>query len=79
MSPCAACSGKCCKDDFGYRIKHMAAEFYTHVCDFCSEGDAVAVVAVKPTLAYGLVTLNAESSGIHPRYAARYQRRVSKA
>ena len=42
VKSCAACSGKCCKDDFGYRIKHMAAEFYTHVCDFCSDGDALA-------------------------------------
>lgn len=43
MSPCVECSGKCCKDDLGYRIKHMAAEFYDHVCEFCLDGDAVEI------------------------------------
>ncbi len=40
MNPCPVCEGKCCRNDFGYRVKHLAAEFYTHVCDYCDEGAA---------------------------------------
>jgi hypothetical protein len=36
----------------------------------------MAVTTVKPTLADELATLTAESSGIHPQYAASYQRPV---
>lgn len=38
-TPCPACKGKCCRDEFGYRIGHMAAEFYDHVCEACWDGD----------------------------------------
>jgi hypothetical protein len=37
--PCPECKGKCCWDECGYRIEHMAAEFYEHVCDACLDGD----------------------------------------
>ena len=37
--PCPECKGRCCRDEFGYRIEHMAAEFYEHVCDDCFNGD----------------------------------------
>jgi hypothetical protein len=37
--PCHVCGGKCCWDECGYRIEHMAAEFYEHVCDACLDGD----------------------------------------
>ena len=38
--PCPECKGKCCRNqDFGYRIAHMAAEFYEHVCDYCWNGE----------------------------------------
>lgn len=36
---CPECKGKCCRDEFGYRIEHMAAEFYDHVCEACYDGD----------------------------------------
>lgn len=37
--PCPICKGRCCRDEFGYRIAHMGAEFYEHVCDDCFNGD----------------------------------------
>ena len=38
--PCPECKGKCCRNtDYGYRIEHMAAEFYSHQCDACVDGD----------------------------------------
>lgn len=36
---CPVCKGKCCRDDLGYRVGHMGAEFYTHVCDICHDGE----------------------------------------
>jgi hypothetical protein len=36
---CPHCKGKCCWDECGYRIEHMAAEFYEHVCDACLDGN----------------------------------------
>ena len=38
-NPCPNCNGKCCRDEFNYRIEHMAAEFYEHVCESCYDGD----------------------------------------
>lgn len=37
--PCPECKGKCCWDECGYRIEHMAAEFYEHTCEACLDGD----------------------------------------
>lgn len=38
--PCPECKGKCCRDqDYGYRVEHMGAESYEHVCDYCVDGD----------------------------------------
>lgn len=38
--PCPECKGKCCRDtDYGNRVYHMAAEFYEHWCEDCSDGD----------------------------------------
>lgn len=38
--PCPECGGRCCRDqDFGYRVEHMGAECYEHVCDACYDGD----------------------------------------
>ena len=37
-TPCPTCKGKCCRDDLGYRIEHMAAESYWHHCDDCHDG-----------------------------------------
>lgn len=38
--PCPVCKGKCCRNqDLGYRVEHMGAECYEHVCDYCWEGD----------------------------------------
>lgn len=41
MTPCPVCGGNCCRDgnNYSYKIKHMGAESYTHVCDFCDDGD----------------------------------------
>ncbi len=36
--PCPECKGRCCRDDLGYRVIHMGAEFYTHDCDDCWDG-----------------------------------------
>lgn len=35
---CPECKGRCCRDHYGYRIKHMDAEFYEHTCDACYDG-----------------------------------------
>lgn len=35
---CNRCNGRCCRDDLGYRIEHMAAECYEHYCEACSDG-----------------------------------------
>ena len=40
-TPCPACGGKCCRDDDGYRIEHMAAESYEHRCEHCEDGTPV--------------------------------------
>ena len=37
--PCPECKGRCCRDHYGYRIQHMGAESYEHVCDACYDGD----------------------------------------
>jgi len=38
--PCPTCKGKCCRDqDYGYRVEHMGAECYEHVCEACLDGD----------------------------------------
>lgn len=38
--PCPECRGRCCRDqDLGYRVEHMGAESYDHVCDHCVDGD----------------------------------------
>lgn len=38
--PCPVCEGKCCRDqDYGYRVEHMGAECYEHVCEACLDGD----------------------------------------
>ena len=38
--PCPECKGKCCRDaDYGYRVEHMGAECYEHVCEACLDGD----------------------------------------
>jgi len=37
-TPCPECKGKCCRDDIQTRITHMAAEFYWHYCDYCTDG-----------------------------------------
>lgn len=39
---CPECNGRCCRDEFGYRIAHMGAECYEHVCDACYDGDRYA-------------------------------------
>lgn len=37
---CPICKGQCCRDqDYGYRVEHMGAECYEHVCDYCNDGD----------------------------------------
>lgn len=37
---CPECKGRCCRNqDFGYRVEHMGAEFYEHVCEHCFDGD----------------------------------------
>ena len=36
--PCPECRGKCCRDDYGYRIEHMGAESYEHRCESCDDG-----------------------------------------
>lgn len=37
--PCPECGGKCCRDmHFSYRVEHMGAECYEHVCDYCRDG-----------------------------------------
>ena len=36
---CPECNGRCCRDqDYGYRVEHMGAECYEHVCDACEDG-----------------------------------------
>ncbi len=35
---CPECNGKCCRDELGYKIVHMAAECYEHICDLCYDG-----------------------------------------
>lgn len=45
--PCPECKGKCCRDqDYGYRVEHMGAECYEHVCDYCADGDKYVPVKV---------------------------------
>ena len=51
--PCHVCGGKCCRDDLGYRVVHMAAEFYEHVCDDCRDGEKY----VPPRTAVSPLTL----------------------
>lgn len=41
---CLYCQGRCCRDDLGYRIEHMAAEFYEHYCEHCDDGEQRVVV-----------------------------------
>jgi hypothetical protein len=36
---CPHCKGKCCRNDGGYRVKHMGAEYYDHYCEHCETGD----------------------------------------
>lgn len=36
--PCPHCKGKCCRSDYGYRVEHMGAECYEHVCEACHDG-----------------------------------------
>ena len=36
--PCPTCKGRCCRDEFGYRVVHMGAEHYQHDCDDCCGG-----------------------------------------
>lgn len=37
--PCPECNGRCCRvQGIGYKIKHMDAECYEHVCDYCEDG-----------------------------------------
>lgn len=36
---CPECKGKCCRDEYGYRVAHMGAELFDHVCDACYNGD----------------------------------------
>lgn len=36
--PCPNCKGRCCRDEFGYRVVHMGAEHYQHDCDACEDG-----------------------------------------
>ena len=39
VNACPTCKGKCCRDtDFGYRVRHMAAECYQHECEDCRDG-----------------------------------------
>ena len=35
---CPECKGRCCRDHYRHRIKHMDAEFYEHRCDYCYDG-----------------------------------------
>ena len=35
---CPSCEGKCCRDDYGYRVVHMGAKCYEHYCDYCDDG-----------------------------------------
>jgi len=35
---CPECKGKCCRDDYGYRVEHMGAEYYEHWCEHCYDG-----------------------------------------
>lgn len=36
---CPECNGRCCRvQDLGYRVEHMGAECYEHVCDYCWDG-----------------------------------------
>ncbi|NBR66905.1 MAG: hypothetical protein EBT79_06430 [Actinobacteria bacterium] len=37
-TPCPECKGKCCRNDYGYRVEHMGAESYEHVCECCHDG-----------------------------------------
>jgi hypothetical protein len=37
-TPCPECGGKCCRDEYGYRIAYMAAESYEHRCENCNDG-----------------------------------------
>ena len=38
--PCPECKGRCCRNqDLGYRVEHMGAECYEHVCDACLDGN----------------------------------------
>lgn len=40
---CPECKGRCCRNqDLGYRVEHMGAECYEHVCDYCADGDKYA-------------------------------------
>jgi len=38
MEPCPYCEGKCCRNDYGYRVEHMSAEYYDHYCEYCNNG-----------------------------------------
>jgi len=42
---CPTCKGKCCRNDYGYRVEHMVSrvehmvsEFYWHYCEACGDG-----------------------------------------
>lgn len=38
---CKECKGKCCRDDLGYKVAHMASEFYCHACEHCDDGTSL--------------------------------------
>ena len=38
MEPCPYCEGKCCRNDYGYRVEHISAEYYDHYCEYCNNG-----------------------------------------
>jgi len=35
---CPHCKGKCCRNDYGYRIEHQNSGYYWHECDYCEDG-----------------------------------------
>ena len=49
---CFDCNGKCCRDrEYGYRIKHMGAEVYEHMCESCHDGTVPLATELRRKLA----------------------------
>ena len=47
---CRECSGRCCRNEYGYPIAHMAGEHYFHGCDRCVDGRGLEHVRLEALL-----------------------------